>query len=122
MKELGLQLFTIRDFMRSEEDIRESFQKMRKYGYTQAQTAGCAIPYADFGRIAREEGRKEGCKAMEERAKIAREEGRKEGIRIFILDNAEEGKTARQIQEKLMRCFQLSAELAEQYYLQYAQG
>ena len=56
MKELGLQLFTIRDFMRSEEDIRESFQKMRKYGYTQAQTAGCAVPYADFGRIAREEG------------------------------------------------------------------
>lgn len=29
---------------------------MRKYGYTQAQTANCAIPYADFGRIAREEG------------------------------------------------------------------
>ena len=56
MKELGLQLFTIRDFMRTEEDIRESFQKMRKYGYTQAQTAGCAIPYADFGRIAKEEG------------------------------------------------------------------
>ncbi len=56
MKELGLQLFTIRDFMRSEEEIRESFQKMRKYGYTQGQTAGCAIPYADFGRIAREEG------------------------------------------------------------------
>ena len=56
MKELGLQLYTIRDFMKTEEDIRESFQKMRKYGYTQAQTAGCAIPYADFGRIAREEG------------------------------------------------------------------
>lgn len=56
IKELGLQLFTIRDFMKSEEDIRESFQKMRKYGYTQGQTAGCAIPYADFGRIAREEG------------------------------------------------------------------
>lgn len=54
--ELGLQLYTIRDFMGNEEDIRESFQKMRKYGYTQAQTAGCAIPYADFGRIAKEEG------------------------------------------------------------------
>ena len=40
MKELGLQLYTIRDFMKTEEDIRESFQKMRKYGYTQAQTAG----------------------------------------------------------------------------------
>lgn len=56
MKEIGLQLYTIRDFMKSEEDIRESFQKMRKYGYTQGQTAGCAIPYADFGRIAKEEG------------------------------------------------------------------
>jgi sugar phosphate isomerase/epimerase len=56
IKNLGLQLYTIRDFMKNEDDIRESFQKMRKYGYTQAQTAGCAIPYADFGRIAREEG------------------------------------------------------------------
>ncbi|MBQ8813150.1 MAG: sugar phosphate isomerase/epimerase [Lachnospiraceae bacterium] len=55
-KELGLQLYTIRDFMKNEKDIHESFQKMRKYGYTQAQTAGCMIPYADFGRIAREEG------------------------------------------------------------------
>lgn len=41
MKELGLQLYTIRDFMQTEEDIRESFRKMRQYGYTQAQTAGC---------------------------------------------------------------------------------
>ena len=56
MKEIGLQLYTIRDFMKTEEDIRESFRKMRKYGYTQGQTAGCAIPYADFGRIAKEEG------------------------------------------------------------------
>ena len=56
MKELGLQLYTIRDFMQTEEDIRESFRKMRQYGYTQAQTAGCKIPYADFGRIAKEEG------------------------------------------------------------------
>lgn len=56
MKELGLQLYTIRSFMQSEEDIHESFQKMRRYGYTQAQTGGCAIPYKDFGNIAREEG------------------------------------------------------------------
>ena len=56
MKELGLQLFTIRDFMKTEEDIRESFRKMRQYGYTQAQTAGCSIPYYDFARIANEEG------------------------------------------------------------------
>lgn len=56
LKEIGLQLYSIRDFMKTEEDIRESFQKMRKYGYTQAQTARCAIPYGDFGRIAGEEG------------------------------------------------------------------
>ena len=56
IKELGLQLYTIRDFMQTEEDIRESFRKMRQYGYTHAQTAGCAIPYAVFGRIAKEEG------------------------------------------------------------------
>ena len=56
IEKLGLQLYTIRDFMQTQEDIRESFRKMRQYGYTQAQTAGCAIPYADFGRIAKEEG------------------------------------------------------------------
>jgi len=56
IKEIGLQLYSIRDFMKTEEDIRESFQKMRKYGYTQAQTTRCAIPYADFARIANEEG------------------------------------------------------------------
>ena len=56
MKELGLQLYTIEAFMQTEEDIRESFRKMKQYGYTLAQTAGCSIPYADFGRIAKEEG------------------------------------------------------------------
>lgn len=56
IKEIGLQLFSIRDFMKTEDDIRESFNKMRMYGYTQAQTAGCAVPYADFARIAKDEG------------------------------------------------------------------
>lgn len=56
IKEIGLQLWTIKEFMRNEEDIRESFCKMRRYGYTQAQTAHCSIPYADYGRIAKEEG------------------------------------------------------------------
>lgn len=56
MKKLGLQLYTIRDFMTTEDDIRESFTKMKAAGYDQAQTAGCAIPYADFGRLAKECG------------------------------------------------------------------
>ncbi len=53
---LGLQLFTIRDFMNTEEEVRESFRKIKALGYDVVQTAGCDIPYADFGRIAAEEG------------------------------------------------------------------
>ncbi len=52
---IGVQLYTIRDFMWTEEDIRESFKKLKALGYDLAQTAGCAIPYEDFGRIAKEE-------------------------------------------------------------------
>lgn len=56
MKKIGVQLFTIRDFMGNEDAIRASFKKLKEIGYDEAQTAGCDIPYADFGRIAREEG------------------------------------------------------------------
>ena len=56
IKRLGLQLFTIRDTMNSEENIRMSFRRIKELGYDNAQTAGCAIPYDVFGRIAREEG------------------------------------------------------------------
>lgn len=55
-EKLGIQLYTIRDFMKTEEDIRNSFRKLKEIGYDQAQTAGCAIPYETFGQIAREEG------------------------------------------------------------------
>lgn len=53
---LGLQLFTIRDTMNNAENIRMSFRKMKELGYDIGQTAGCAIPFAEFGKIAREEG------------------------------------------------------------------
>lgn len=56
MKKIGVQLYTIRDFMGDEESIRTSFKKLKAMGYDQAQTAGCAIPYETFGRIAQEEG------------------------------------------------------------------
>jgi len=56
IEKLGLQLFTIRDTMNNAENIRESFRKMRAMGYTVGQTAGCAVPYAEFGKIAAEEG------------------------------------------------------------------
>ncbi len=56
IEKIGLQLFTIRDTMHTEEEIRESFRRIKAMGYDLAQTAGCEIPYADFGRIAAEEG------------------------------------------------------------------
>lgn len=56
MIKLGLQLFTVRDFMTTEEDIRECFGKIKAAGYDQIQTAGCAIPYKRFGELAKEYG------------------------------------------------------------------
>ncbi len=56
LNKIGVQLYTIRDFMKTEEDIRVSFDKLKKLGYDEAQTAGCAIPYARFGELAREAG------------------------------------------------------------------
>ncbi|MCM1569002.1 MAG: Rpn family recombination-promoting nuclease/putative transposase [Roseburia sp.] len=58
---------------------------------------------------AREEGREEGIK-----------EGREEGIRVFILDNAEEGKTEEVIVGKLISRFGLDREQAEEYYDRFA--
>ena len=56
MKEFGVQLYSVRDTMNDETGIRETFRRLREMGYTQVQTAGCEIPFADFGRIAAEEG------------------------------------------------------------------
>ncbi len=56
IQKLGVQLYTVRDFMKTEEDVRATFRKLKAIGYDQAQTAGCAIPYETFGRLAREEG------------------------------------------------------------------
>ena len=56
IQKLGVQLYTIRDFMNTPEEIRNSFKKLKSLGYDQAQTAGCKIPYDEFGKIAQEEG------------------------------------------------------------------
>lgn len=56
IKKLGVQLYTIRESMKTADDVRASFKKLRELGYTQAQTAGCAIPYDEFGKLAREAG------------------------------------------------------------------
>ncbi len=43
MKNLGLQLYTIRDFCKTEKDIDESFAKLAALGYTEGQTAGLPV-------------------------------------------------------------------------------
>lgn len=55
-KKLGIQLYTVRDYMNTSDDIRATFKKLKAMGYDQGQTAGCAIPFAEFGKIAAEEG------------------------------------------------------------------
>ena len=52
---LGVQLYTVREFMQTPEDIRMTFRKLKAIGYDFGQTAGCKIPYEEFGQIAREE-------------------------------------------------------------------
>ncbi len=56
LEKIGVQLYTIRNHMHTADEIRDSFRKLKALGYDEAQTAGCAIPYPEFGRIAREEG------------------------------------------------------------------
>lgn len=53
---LGAQLYTIRDFMNTPEEVRASFKRLKSMGYDQGQTAGAKIPYDVFGQIALEEG------------------------------------------------------------------
>ncbi len=54
-KKLGVQLYTVRDYMKTADDIRNTFRRLKALGYDQGQTAGCAIPFAEFGKIAKEE-------------------------------------------------------------------
>ena len=55
-KKFGIQLYTVRETMKDAESIRATFKALKEMGYDQAQTAGCAIPFAEFGQIAKEEG------------------------------------------------------------------
>lgn len=56
IKKLGLQLYTIRDFMKDEKSIDESFARIAEIGYTEAQTAGCTIAPETFGELAKKHG------------------------------------------------------------------
>ena len=42
-KELGIQLFSVRDRMKTREDAQYTLKKLKEYGYTQVQTAGVPV-------------------------------------------------------------------------------
>lgn len=56
MKNLGLQIYTCRDFMHTEADVKDTFERVAKAGYTQIQTAGCDIPYEKYAEYAHAAG------------------------------------------------------------------
>lgn len=57
IKKIGAQIFTVRDFLGDEEQIRSSFKKLKAIGYDTIQTAGVPkISYELFGKIAAECG------------------------------------------------------------------
>lgn len=54
---LGVQIYTVRDFLSDENQIRETFTKIKNIGYDFFQTAGVpAISYEKYGQLAKECG------------------------------------------------------------------
>ena len=53
---LGLQLFTIRDYMKDPEFADLSFARLAKLGYTEAQAAGCEFDPKLFGELLQKHG------------------------------------------------------------------
>ena len=57
MNKIGIQLYSVRDHLTTEEDARATFKKLRELGYTEAQTAGCyGMDYGVFGKLANDAG------------------------------------------------------------------
>ena len=55
-KKLGLQLFTVRDYMTDEKSIDETFARLVKMGYTEGQTAGMNIELPMYAELAKKHG------------------------------------------------------------------
>lgn len=66
LEKIGVQLYTIRSAMTTADDIKRSFEKLKKLGYDEVQTAGSptakdaegkvAMTYEEFGKAAKEAG------------------------------------------------------------------
>ena len=56
INKLGLQLYTVRDLLKTPESADETFAKLAKMGYVEAQTAGNAFDAKLFGELAKKNG------------------------------------------------------------------
>lgn len=57
MKEkLGIQLFSVRDYIKTYEEADKTIKALKNFGYVQAQTAGCAFGYDKLGELVKKYG------------------------------------------------------------------
>ena len=56
INKLGLQLYTVRDYLKTPEEADKTFATLAKMGYTEAQTAGNAFDAKLFGELAQKNG------------------------------------------------------------------
>ena len=57
-KNLGVQLYTVRDTMLDEAGVAKTFEKLAQLGYTELHTAGCKIDEKRFVELAQQNGLK----------------------------------------------------------------
>ena len=55
-KKLGLQLYTVRDYMKDEASIDETLARLVKMGYTEGQTAGSNVELPMCAELAKKHG------------------------------------------------------------------
>jgi len=53
---IGVQLYTVRDFIDTEENTKRTFEKIKALGYDEIQLASRQISYEAMGAIAKEAG------------------------------------------------------------------
>ncbi len=56
IKKFGVQLFTVRDYMKDPKSFDETCKKLKKLGYDEAQTAGIPFDIKEFAKIANDNG------------------------------------------------------------------
>lgn len=55
-EKLGVQMYTVRDYLKDPETADQCFAKLAKMGYTEVQTAGCGFEKPLFGELVKKNG------------------------------------------------------------------